>query len=119
MPAIKNVADLVKQFGPFKRINRGRETQLIQQGKHCNILTQVSFYVPYEDLPEDERPSDEELQELGETKENYMGNGCSIEVGHRLVNVDEIYESTRPMPLDLMLEGNENVWFGDDGLPSD
>jgi hypothetical protein len=117
-PVIRNVSDLIKAYGPFKLIYRAEERKLIKDDKANHILCVMSCDVPYADLPPDEQPSDEELKERGETKETHMGSVLYVEAGHHLVNVDEIYQSAKPMPLTLMIQGNENVWFGDNGLPS-
>ena len=109
MPSMSN-EELEKRYGPFSHIDRERETELRHEGKWRYILTIIGYDVPYEDLPEDDRPSDEELQERGETRESHMGYRQDAVVGHHGVNVDEIFESAKPMP-----EGFEikDFWFDD------
>jgi len=101
---------LVKLYGPFHRINRDRETELTKTGKWQHILTIIGCDVPYDELPEDDRPSDEELKDRGDTRENFMGYMQEATVGHHRVNVDEIFESTKPMPEDFKIL---DFWFDD------
>ena len=54
--------ELVKLYGPFKEIWRERESELIKDGDFQHILTITSEDTPYEFLPEDDRPSKEELK---------------------------------------------------------
>ena len=116
-PMPKDVAEAVKQFGPFKLIDRKRESALLKQGKYRHIFTLVSYERAYEDLPEDDRPTDEELEERGESKEDFTQGAYEGVVGHHLVNVSEIYESRKPMPEDLRIE-DDGIWFEEDGLPA-
>lgn len=111
-----DVTKLVELYGPFKVINRERERELIKEGKEAHILTVCGQDVDYENLSEENRPSDEELKDRGETKEEYSTTILYASVGRRWVNMQEIYESTKPMPVELELE-DKNIWFGDDGLP--
>lgn len=110
------INQVIAKFGPLKRIDRKREAVLMKQGKFRNVLTLIDYDVGYEDLPEDDRPTDEELEERGETREEYTAGRHEAVVGHHLVNVSEIYESKKPMPEDLRIE-DDGIWFGDDGLP--
>jgi len=112
------VKELVREYGPFKPIVRARERQLLEEGRGAYVFALMSTDAPYEDIPEEERPTDEELVERGETKEDYSASVLYGAVGHHLVNVDELFESAKPMPMDLAIEGNDNLWFGDDGLPN-
>ena len=105
--------ELVELYGPFKRITRQQEATLAAQGKWLHILTIIGCDVPYEDLAEDNRPSDEELKDRGETRENHMGYTQEATVGHHLVNVDEIFESAKPMPDDLVIH---DFWFDETHL---
>lgn len=108
---------LVEQFGPLKTLSREREFQLLQEGKHLHIFTVIGTDVGYDDLSEEDRPSDAELEDRGETKDEYSAlvyHGC---VGHHIVNVFEIFETSKPMPEDLVIE-DEDFHFGDDGLPA-
>jgi len=102
-----------KLYGPFKHIWREEEAKLCAAGKFQHVLCITSEDVPYEDLPKEERPVAAELKERGETKEDYMGSMFFANVGHRLVNVEVIFESTKPMPEGLMFE---NFWFDEEHL---
>jgi hypothetical protein len=101
--------ELAKRYGPFREIWREREQVLLSSPDgYLHILTVTSDDVAYEDLPEDDRPSDEELEDRGETREDFMGSMLFATVGHHRVNVEVIYESARPMPADLVIE---NFYF--------
>jgi hypothetical protein len=111
------VKELVREYGPFKRIDRKREAALLKAGKYRHIFTLMSVDVPYADLKKEDRPSKMELKERGETKDEYTASVPYASVGHHLVNVDEIFESKKLMPEDLSMEGFDQLWFEDDGLP--
>lgn len=113
---IVDIKQVIAEFGPFERISRGREAQLLRHGLDRHLLTLVGYERAYEDIPEAEQPSDAELVERGETKEDFTRGAFEGFVGHHLVNVEEVYESAKPMPRDLRL-GDDDIWFGDDGLP--
>lgn len=100
--------ELRKRYGPFKEIWRERESELVKKGKFRNVLTITSEDIPYEDIPEDDRPSAKELKERGETKKTFMGTMLFARVGHHLVNVEAIFESAKPMPEELTVR---DFWF--------
>jgi hypothetical protein len=81
------VTDLVTQYGPLKKIWRTEESKLLEEGKWQQVLTLQEFEGKFH-----------------------------LSVGHHLVNVQEIYETAKPMPEGLEI-GDRRVWFGDDGLP--
>lgn len=110
-----DIASVQKEFGPLKLIDRKREAVLRKREGNF-VLTIMSYDVPYEDLDEDERPTEKELEERGETPENYTQCFFYAEVGHHIVNVEHLYESKKPMPPDLKLD-DEGIWHGEDGLP--
>ena len=111
------INQVIAQFGPLKLIDRKREAALLKKGKHRHIFTLVSYERSYEDLPEEDRPTNEELEERGETKDEFTQGAYEGVVGHHLVNVAEIYESKKPMPEDLRIE-DDGIWFEEDGLPA-
>lgn len=107
---------VVKEFGPIKRIDRPRESQLLKEGKWQYILTITVEDVGYWDLPKKDRPTGAELKERGDTRNNFSIGMHFGEVGHRLVNMQEMYETAKPMPEDLTLS-DDDIWFGENGLP--
>lgn len=111
-----DIKRLIELCGPFTKITRQREMELIEVGKWNHVFTLINYDMPYEEMPEKDRPSEEEMKDRGETKEEYSESRFIGVVGHHLVNVFEIYEASKPMPEDLELS-DENIWFGDDGLP--
>lgn len=74
--------ELHTKYGPFKEIWRDRETELLKQGKWRHILAIIS-------TDNDDAP-------------------LCASVGHHLVNVDVILESTKKLPEDLMVD---DFWF--------
>lgn len=78
--------ELARRYGPFKEIGRAREKELVNSGKWRNILT---------------------IKDCETDEGNFM---LHAHVGHGLVNVQTIFESTNPMP-----EGLEilDFWFDD------
>jgi hypothetical protein len=112
-----NVTDVIRLYGPLRRISRVQEHELRAEGKGAQILSLISTDVGYNDLPEDERPSAADLVERGETSEEYSTNVLCLVAGTHVVNVEEVYATAVAVPEDLILEGNMLVWFGDDGLP--
>lgn len=90
-PAKKNMDndELHKLYGPFRLINRVKESDLLKLGKWQHILT------------------------IGGMDSDKSEDGWTMwaEVGHHLVNVEAIYESTNPMPPDLTVD---DFWFDDE-----
>lgn len=80
--------EVVQRYGPFRRVNRNREAVLRSTGDAARVLTVI-------DSPDDD----------------FRCEACT---GFHFVNVWELYESTAPMPNDLVVP---EVWWGDDGLP--
>lgn len=78
--------ELVRKYGPFKEIGRDRESVLLAEGKYRHIFT-----VKGEDSDEHE--------------DGYI---MHAHVGHGLVNVDAVFESTKAMPEDLEIQ---DFWF--------
>lgn len=89
--------ELVKKYGPFKLIDRARENDLVAASKWRNILSIISYEVPYNDLPEDERPSQEELDERQESKESFTGTHLMASVGRHVVNSEHSFETSKPL----------------------
>jgi len=116
MPEAWDVAKVQKEFGPLKNIDRAREQELINEEKDLHILTLTGCDVGYDDLSDDDKPSDEEMELMDTNKEEYTTTMWTAFVGRRLVNVSEIYESAKPMPKDLEIQ-DDGVWFDEDGLP--
>ena len=81
-------SSVVKEFGPVKRIDRYREADLLIEGKWKHILTVLE--------------SDGRFEAV---------------VGHHLVNMHEIYETSKEMPEDLVIK-HKDVWFGEEDLPN-
>jgi len=81
-------SDLVLRYGPFKEIGRAREKKLVDEGKWQHILTIKGC-------------------DSDESEDGYV---MHAHVGHGLVNVETIFESTVPMP-----EGLEilDFWYDD------
>lgn len=117
MPEKWTTERVVKEFGPIKQIDRARESELMQSGKWRHVLTLVSHEVGYLDLPEEDRPSDQDLKDQETTKEDFTTTGYTACVGHHIVNVSEIFETAKPMPEDLEIPDDE-IRFDDDGLPN-
>lgn len=110
---------LVKKFGPAKLINREREAELLKQGKAKHILALIGTDVGWDDLDPDNRPDEDELKDMGYEKEDYSQLVYSTVVGHHIVNVSELYEMAKPMPLNLeLVEDSDTDWFGEGGLPA-
>lgn len=116
-PTKWDAGKIVAEFGPFKVIDRQRETELINEGKSNHIYTIMVVDVDYDDLPESEKPSEEELEQRGETKDEFSMGMQYGAVGRHIVNMQEIYESSKPLPDELDLE-DEDIWFGEDGFPT-
>lgn len=108
----------MKQFGPVKLIDKARVKVLLVEDKWRHILTLMVNDVPYEDLPESEKPSDEELEQRGETRDEFSMGMHYASVGCHRVNVQEWYETALPMPENLELE-DADIWFEEDGLPTE
>jgi hypothetical protein len=111
------VEELVRQFGPFKLIDRARESELYAEGKGKHVFTVTSTDVSWEDLPEDDRPSLKELREMGYTREEYSEPRYYGESGSRLVNMHEIFESSKPMPEGIEVNADAE-WCDDGTLPT-
>ncbi len=107
---------VIEQFGPITRINREREEELIQEGKGNHILTLIGTDTGFHDLPANDRPSFIELAYRGESEEDYSRTVFSASVGRKIVNVEEIFETSKPMPSDLEMQ-DDDIDFGDGGLP--
>lgn len=112
-----DVKELVEKYGPVTKIWRQREQELINQGKENHIFTIVGTDVGYDDLSEEDRPTEEELSQRGYTKDEYVETIQEGFVGRRVVNVLDIYETAEPMPRDLEIK-NDDIWFEGDGLPA-
>lgn len=85
-PKVVTNKELVEKYGPFKEIGRDRESVLLAEGKYRHIFT-----VKGEDSDEHE--------------DGYV---MHAHVGHGLVNVDVVFESTKAMPEDLRID---DFWF--------
>lgn len=112
-----DVNELTEKYGPVSKIGRQRESNLIKQGKEAHILTIVGTDVGYDELSEEDKPTEEELRLTGLDKDEYTETIQEGFVGRRLVNVLDIYETSQPMPLDLEIK-NEDIWYGEEGLPT-
>lgn len=106
---------VIEEFGPVTRITRAREDELIQEGKSAHVLTLVGADVGYFDLPVDDRPSEEVLADRGESRHEYSRTVFHAFVGRRIVDVEEIYETAKPMPADLEIQ-DDDIDFGEDGF---
>lgn len=111
-----HISRLIRDFGPVKAITRARERQLISEGKSNHVLTLVQRETSFFDLPEEERPSKQELEERGETEEEFSRVTFVGVVGHHVVNMYELYEFEKPLPEDLLLD-DDSIDFGEGGLP--
>lgn len=117
-PALYTVAALVKKFGPFKLIDRKREDALYKEGRGAHIFTITSEDVEWKDLPEDDRPTLQELEEnMGYTADEYTEPRYYGQSGSRMVNKHEIYESAKPMPEGIEV-GPDAEWYPDGTLPT-
>lgn len=118
-PVKYTIEALVKQFGPFVPIARRREGLLYAEGKGAHVFTIVSTDVEWKDLPEDDRPTLEELEEnMGCTPEDYTEPRYYGQSGSCMVNMHEIYESTNPMPEGIMVD-SDGEWADGGTLPTE
>jgi hypothetical protein len=116
-PALYTVAALVKKFGPFKCIDRKREDALYKEGRGAHIFTITSEDMEWKDMAEDDRPTLDELVDMGYTREDYTEPRYYGQSGSRMVNKHEIYESTKPMPEGIEV-GPDAEWYDDGTLPT-
>lgn len=117
-PAQYTIAALVKQFGPFKLINRKREDALYKEGKGAHVFTVTSEDMEWKDMPEDDRPTLRELKDMGYLQEEYTEPRYYGESGSRMVNMHGIYESTKPMPEGITV-GPDAEWYDAGTLPTE
>lgn len=85
---IEDNQELVRRYGPFKEIGRPREKELMERDRWQHILTIKGC----------------------DSDENEDGYKLFAHVGHGLVNVETIFESTNPMPEGLEIP---DFWFDD------
>jgi len=93
------LTEFIKQFGPLVPITNEESWDMYREGKWKNLFAITSTDVAYEDLPEDDRPSDEELKDRGETKEEYSQSMSEGIVGHHIVNVERRYKTEKEITL--------------------
>lgn len=99
-------ADVVKQYGPLRPLTLNDSWRLSDEGKGDCILTIIGTDVPWEDLPENDRPSAQELAENfeDETPETYSELRMVGVRGHHIVNVEYRFATAKPLPPELDTE---------------
>jgi hypothetical protein len=93
------LTEFIKQFGPLVPITNEESWALYKEGEWKHLFAITSTDVGYEDLSEDDRPSDEELKDRGETKEEYSQSMSEGIVGHHIVNVERRYKTEKEITL--------------------
>lgn len=93
------LTEFIKQFGPLVPITNEESWALYKEGEWKHLFAIIGTDVDYEDLPEDERPTDEELKERGEAKEEYSQYLTEGIVGHHVVNVERRYKTAKEITL--------------------
>lgn len=99
-------ADVVKQYGPLRPLTQQESWQLNSEGKGEFIFTLLGTDVDWADLPEDDRPTAEELAENfeDETPETYTQFQMVGVRGHHVVNVEYRFATAKPLPASLDTE---------------
>lgn len=98
------LTQVVKKFGPVQKLSNAESHRLAAEGDALRILTIHGEDIPWEDAPEDERPSIEELEDMGESPETYDVYVMEGRPGHSIVNVEARLLCAKPLPEDLEVE---------------
>jgi len=99
------LAEFIGKYGPLTPISNEESWQLYREGQWDTMFAVVGTDVPYDELPEDDRPTKDELEMMEcDSPDDYSLFVMEGIAGHHVVNVERRYRLAKPMPVGLRVE---------------